>query len=124
MLDGLVSACQPATFELEGEDIVRWDSQESGQARCLDILDKFPSSRLWYIGDPIELFLGSLRKKNRKREKKADKAEDCSDEEYDDEEYPDSSTTIVGKKLHGPIFLKTATMIMKARYRTYTSCTW
>lgn len=48
-------------------------------------------------GDPIELFLGSLRKE------KNDKDEECLDEEYEDEEYPDSST-IVGQKLHEPTF--------------------
>ena len=45
-------------------------------------------------GDPVELFLNSLRN---------DKKYEVEDYEY--EEYPDS-TTIVGKKLHGPTFDK------------------
>ena len=49
-------------------------------------------------GDPVELFLSTFR-----NDKKY-KVEECSDQESEDE-YPDS-TTIVGKKLHGPTFDK------------------
>ena len=55
-------------------------------------------------GDPIELFLGSLRKERKKKKKKNDKDEEYSDQKYDDEEYPRSSTTIVGKKWDEPTF--------------------
>ncbi|KAL8786009.1 MAG: hypothetical protein Q9195_008390 [Heterodermia aff. obscurata] len=48
-------------------------------------------------GDPIELFLGNLRNVKKTKE------EENSDEEYEDEKYP-GSTTIVGTKLHGPTF--------------------